>query len=149
MSREILFRMWDKENDCYHCDWCGRDPVFTFFNECNDLGEIGCIQFLTIGGCNGNDEYIEDKPILEDSIIEQYTGLKDKNGTDIFEGDLIKTVALMNDHNQKGAVDICRVHFMGGKFCVAPDGYKTGVCLFDILITSEVEIIGNIHEDSP
>ena len=136
MSREILFRMWDKENDCYHCDWCGRDPVFTFFNECNDLGEIGCIQFLTIGGCNGNDEYIEDKPILEDSIIEQYTGLKDKNGTKIFEGD--RVVVDDGDGWEVGEGVIKWDDFFGIEF--------EGQMYSPIGSSQCIEITGNIHQ---
>lgn len=80
------------------------------------------------------------------NVPEQYTGLKDKNGKDVYESDIIKSVARANDHNQKGAITIGRVYFDGGSFCIAPDNFETGTKLFDVLLMNSVEIIGNIHE---
>ena len=83
---------------------------------------------------------------LERHPIDQFTGLKDKNGNDVYESDIIKSVARANDHNQKGAITIGRVYFGGGSFCIAPDNFETGTKLFDVLLINSVEIIGNIHE---
>ena len=126
--------MWDEDNDCYHCDWCGKDPYFTFFNSPNEQGEVGYISFLTLGGYDGDCEYMEDKPILKDSIIEQYTGLTDKNGAKIFEGDVLMYEGSYEDYVVLYRDDLSR-------FCVRR---KSGGCTSDL--SSFYTIIGNIHE---
>lgn len=67
--REIEFRAWDKRNKRY----C-KNPIAVS----ND----------------GVLEMIGDVWVDTSFIVEQYTGLKDKNGTKIFEGDII---VLSND----------------------------------------------------
>lgn len=96
-----------------------------------------------LGGTDLLDQYLGH----EKAIWEQFSGLQDKNGNDIYAGDIVKTVALLNDHNQRGSTSVSKVYFEGGCFCLAPDNFEVGVKLFDMLLCCSVEIIGNIHEN--
>ena len=72
----------------------------------------------------------------EVEAIEQYTGLKDKNGKEIFEGDIVS----VHNKNRKNENDIGVVEFGKAAFrCPFLLGkYHSG----------QVEVIGNVHESN-
>ena len=80
-----------------------------------------------------------------DGVVDfmQYTGLKDKNGKEIYEGDIVEYKAYMTWHRDE-------VKFTNGKF----HGQLSGVTeelqsLYDLglIATLGCEIIGNIYEN--
>ena len=75
--------------------------------------------------------------------IGQYTGLTDKNGKKIFEGDILQFDYIGKNLGVNG---IAFVSFQNGKFGVEWGYHKEFVCL-DGFANTTLEVIGNIHDN--
>lgn len=75
-----------------------------------------------------------------DKCIEQYTGLRDRNGREVYEGDIIR----VNDcHNP---YDIFSVKFDEGEVYLSGDE-KSAYGAMPLCRLRDYEVIGNIHEN--
>lgn len=128
MSREIKFRVWSEEDREYRTD-------------CNLTG-----LFNSVTGTPAT-IYSDEGDRFD---IEQYTGLKDKNGKEIYEGDIVAQ-ELIDDPFAGGypTYVVCwDEEFLGWalKDTTGDDGNDTDLHFF-IAERRKCEIVGNIHEN--
>ena len=119
MKDRFKFRFWDKKEKEY----------FTCGNIDHESGIFKTYPYRTYNWCFGH----------KNIIAEQCTGLKDRNGTLIYEGDIVKT-------EQFGEVTIYQViwDMKTAKFLFENKYISFS---FDDLPADVTEIISNIHEN--
>jgi uncharacterized phage protein (TIGR01671 family) len=118
--REINFRAWDDKNKkMLHNVATGTQTLF---------GDAG-----------------EGKAELQDCYLMQYTGLKDKNGKEIYEGDVVEF------HNIDTSVPVHRLPVVwrddAAGFVCSNDKVSRGVDMAAGYDTIHGEVIGNIYEN--
>ena len=128
--RELKFRAWDKLDNRMIVDEQGFIPLKVTNKGVLKLSPEHVDELWTIV----NGDRFE---------MMQYTGLKDKNGKEIYEGDICETVTYSG--KPFGTIDI--VKFSGGAFKLTDiEDALLPIHLDDSDIQS-IEVIGNIYEN--
>lgn len=112
-NRILKFRVWDLKYKYY----------------CTNLGFLGL-------DCDGILCNIQSSSIKNDYIIQQFTGLIDKNGKEIYEGDIIKNFNYIGE-----------VKFKNGGYFVSQDKLTRPGELLGYGQIYWDEVIGNIFEN--
>jgi len=140
--REIIFRGKRIENN----EWVYGDLI--------QLGQSADYWYIMPIGVSGEMYEDEPYPFRENDVmcrcalskvnpdtLGQYTGLKDKNGKMIFEGDLCYYFDSNCDEDDGGL----KVVYEYGGYWLKGDGFAISFC--QINTNTDVEVIGNIHDN--
>ena len=114
--RELKFRAWSNEHNRY-CDLV-------------TLIENG----RWVGWIKGNGVYLT----TTDIILEQYTGLEDKNGKEIYEGDIV-------GFKWTKRLYVVTYRIYDASFILENDEWEETIHLS--LDKDDFEVVGNIHEN--
>lgn len=133
--KELKFRAWDTKYNVLLCDGFNVIGEVTLFNGVEiTLGEQSKLH---------NDTTPLLERLLNDVIIEQFTGLKDRNGVEIFEGDIVNIYNWGYKNN--GLLGTSEIEFDLDNGCwqtkqtIVEDQY-------DFYRKAIFEVIGNIHQ---
>lgn len=152
MNREIKFRAWDKEYE-----------KMTYFDDEDysySCPEVFRLEQVFKKDCNYNDyEDFRYEDITDEVELMQYTGLHDKNGKEIYEGDIVTSTDYpFIDEGKQNYIGIVEYYEDIAQFgftlkCVnknkrgISNGFNEGFEANNDLICEDLEIIGNIYDN--
>lgn len=133
MKREILFRVWDIVEKCYL-----PEDVYCILNR-TEFGAFG--QMIKDWR-----DYKEGEWFYDDSqILEQFTGLADKNGVKIFEADVLSSKSPYRYYVKYKDTAFYVYHCEIKDLDKTP--YRWGLLSRFNELGIEIEVIGNIHDN--
>lgn len=137
--RDIKFRMWDEQYEYMNYKvmigmW-GSEEIM------DDENYTACMAYVLPENVDYKCEphWCHFEPYNKHIKIMQYIGLKDKNGKDIYEGDILDygIYGKFEVLYHKGSFKIRKLKFENGNVHLLED------CSFD-----DIKVIGNIYENS-
>lgn len=129
--REIKFRAW------YFDEWEEKGRMIEWRDLHIETDEDGLFMWV---GDEGEENNFGSGSGTNSFTLMQYTGLKDKNGKEIYEGDIV-------NYSHPRTNEIIRtVTFKHGAFGIEGIYEKTHI-IFGNILDSHIEVIGNIYEN--
>lgn len=140
MGRPIKFRTWDTQNKEFS-EWTNRDPFFSTSHS----------QIFFWERVRKEDGSFDGDIIIQDHggrfVLQQFTGLLDKNNKEIYEGDIVTYQAgepNKNDGSFYRSKSV--VEFENGAFWPRPIKEECEDSWYDYEL-KDLEVIGNIFEN--
>lgn len=147
--REILFKA-KRIDEQHKGEWIKGTPFFS-----PDKGRCILIHAVAVHPDFVDDDgrvyYSEGTPVDPQTVC-QYTGLTDRNGVKVFEGDILKFTDKFNDYEWTGRMEFGNPNagYTWGWQLVHLSGEKPNIdtlCWFDMEESGAYsEVIGNIHD---
>ena len=122
MNRPIKFRIWDNLTNEMYCD--------ALVGNCRGESTVPCVYLNDVGWAH-----------TDNCVVEQFTGLLDKNGKEIYEGDVVVGYGTWNliVSIENGHTVIKWTDYDSSKQCIYLEQ--------EWINGEEAVVIGNIHDN--
>lgn len=143
MMREILFRGKRFYDDEWAFGFVAKIDIYRYGKEYEETVIVRQLKY------DDRDLYVQEfiyADAVDPDTVGQYTGLKDQNGVEIYEGDIVTFLGIQWDGPDGDRVDYVGVVRYSDEYTAFTFEISNGMQATTFGM-DEIEVIGNIHEN--